>query len=107
MSRIDFFADLFSATIFRGEQVIKADKLIEINTEDIHINDVNVKKKNQVSDATKEEKITDIEELEITKKYRDLRCWIYKKLHPLLQLNIKKELNKKGTVKPGSSFHAI
>ena len=48
------FADLFNATIFQGKQVIKADKLIEINTEDIHI----------------EDKTT--EELEITKKYRDL-----------------------------------
>ena len=48
------FADLFNATIFHGKQVIKADKLIEINTEDIHI----------------EDKTT--EELEITKKYRDL-----------------------------------
>lgn len=48
------FADLFNATVFHGEQVIKADKLIEINTEDIHI----------------EDKTT--EELEITKKYRDL-----------------------------------
>ena len=47
-------ADLFNATIFQGKQVIKADKLIEINTEDIHI----------------EDKTT--EELEITKKYRDL-----------------------------------
>ena len=48
------FADLFNATVFHGKQVIKADKLMEINTEDIHI----------------EDKTT--EELEITKKYRDL-----------------------------------
>lgn len=48
------FADLFNATLFHGKQVIKADKLIEINTEDIHI----------------EDKTT--EELQITKKYRDL-----------------------------------
>lgn len=57
------FADLFNATVFHGEQVIKADKLIEINTEDIHIDNALLEKEN-----TLEEK----EELEITKKYRDL-----------------------------------
>lgn len=57
------FADLFNATIFQGEQVIKPDKLIEISTEDIHIDNVNLEKEN-----ISEEK----EELEITKKYRDL-----------------------------------
>ena len=57
------FADLFNATIFHGKQIIKPDKLIEINTEDIHIEDINEKKK-----LDKQSK----EELEITKKYRDL-----------------------------------
>ena len=38
------FADLFNATIFQGEQVIKADKLIEISTEDIHIDNVSLEK---------------------------------------------------------------
>lgn len=36
------FADLFNATIFQGEQIIKPDKLIEISTEDIHIKDISV-----------------------------------------------------------------
>lgn len=35
------FADLFNATIFHGKQIIKADKLTEINTEDIHIDSTN------------------------------------------------------------------
>lgn len=61
------FADLFNATIFQGEQVIKADKLIEISTEDIHIDNVSLEKEN-ISDNIQEE----TEELEITKKYRDL-----------------------------------
>ncbi|MCB5543762.1 Rpn family recombination-promoting nuclease/putative transposase [Anaerostipes hadrus] len=61
------FADLFNATIFQGEQVIKADKLIEISTEDIHIDNVSLEKEN-ISDNIQEE----TEKLEITKKYRDL-----------------------------------
>ena len=61
------FADLFNATIFQGEQVIKADKLIEISTEDIHIDNVSLEKEN-ISDNRQEE----TEKLEITKKYRDL-----------------------------------
>ena len=61
------FADLFNATIFQGEQVIKPDKLIEISTEDIHIDNVSLEKEN-ISDNIQEE----TEELEITKKYRDL-----------------------------------
>ncbi|MFR7385153.1 MAG: hypothetical protein ACLUTO_12775 [Anaerostipes sp.] len=39
------FADLFNATIFQGEQIIKPDKLIEISTEDIHIKDISVQKR--------------------------------------------------------------
>ena len=61
------FADLFNATIFQGEQVIKPDKLIEISTEDIHIDNVNLEKEN-ISNSISIEK----EELEITKRYRDL-----------------------------------
>lgn len=60
------FADLFNATVFHGKQIIEPDKLIEINTEDIHINDVSVRKK---SDEGLEEQSTG---LEVTKKYRDL-----------------------------------
>ena len=48
------FADLFNATIFQGEQVIKADKLIEISTEDIHIDNVSLEKEN-ISDNIQEE----------------------------------------------------
>lgn len=33
----EIFADLFNATIFDGRQLIKPDKLTEINTENIHI----------------------------------------------------------------------
>lgn len=51
------FADLFNATIFKGNQVIKADKLTEINTEDIHI-DSSVRK--------------ETEGLEIIQRQRDL-----------------------------------
>ena len=61
------FADLFNATIFQGEQVIKADKLIEISTEDIHIDNVSLEKEN-ISDNIQEE----TEELEITKKEKIL-----------------------------------
>lgn len=49
------FADLFNATVFQGKQVIKADKLMEINTEDIHIEESNEK------------------ELDVIQKYRDLK----------------------------------
>lgn len=59
------FADLFNATIFQGEQVIKTDKLIEISTGDIHIDNVSLEKEN-ISDNIQEE----TEELEITKKRR-------------------------------------
>lgn len=51
------FADLFNATIFDGRQIIKADKLTEINTEDIHI---------ETSDKKESE------ELEIIQRHRDL-----------------------------------
>lgn len=51
------FADLFNATIFDGRQIIKADKLTEINTEDIHI---------EASDKKESE------ELEIIQRHRDL-----------------------------------
>lgn len=37
----------FLSTIFQGEQVIKADKLIEISTEDIHISPINIVKNNR------------------------------------------------------------
>lgn len=52
------FADLFNATIFHGKQIIKADKLTEINTEDIHIDSTNT---------------NESEELNITQRHRDLR----------------------------------
>lgn len=52
------FADLFNATMFQGEQVIKADKLTEINTEDVHIDAVNT---------------IGGKELNVVQKYRDLR----------------------------------
>ena len=35
----EIFADLFNATIFNGQQLIKPEKLTEINTENIHIED--------------------------------------------------------------------
>jgi len=66
------FADLFNATIFHGKQVIKADKLIEINTEDIHINDVSVQQKNSSNEILDAQSKSETEELEITKRYRDL-----------------------------------
>lgn len=52
------FADIFNATIFHGKQIIKADKLTEINTEDIHIDSTNT---------------NESEELNITQRHRDLR----------------------------------
>lgn len=52
------FADLFNVTIFHGKQIIKPDKLTEINTEDIHIDSTNTKES---------------EELNITQRHRDLR----------------------------------
>lgn len=54
----EIFADLFNATIFDGQQLIKPEKLTEINTENIHI----------------EESIQDhnIVNPNITKRYRDL-----------------------------------
>lgn len=52
------FADLFNATIFHGKQIIKPDKLTEINTEDIHIDSTNT---------------NESEELNITQRHRDLR----------------------------------
>ena len=54
----EIFADLFNATIFDGRQLIKPEKLTEVNTENIHI----------------EEPIQDNENANpnITKRYRDL-----------------------------------
>lgn len=49
------FADLFNATIFQGEQIIKPDKLIEISTEDIHIKDISVQKKNVSSEISNDQ----------------------------------------------------
>lgn len=66
------FADLFNATIFQGEQVIKPEKLVEINTEEVHINNITAQKKEKTDKILKEEKEISKEELEITKRYRDL-----------------------------------
>ena len=44
------FADLFNATIFQGEQII-----IEISTEDIHIKDISVQKKNVSSEISNDQ----------------------------------------------------
>ena len=52
------FAYLFNATVFQGEQVIKADKLTEINTEDVHIDTADT---------------IEGKELNVVQKYRDLR----------------------------------
>lgn len=43
------FADLFNATIFHGKQIIKADKLTEINTEDIHIDSTNTNESEELN----------------------------------------------------------
>lgn len=48
------FADLFNATIFHGEQVIKADKLVEINTEEVHIDNIIAQKKEKSYKVSKE-----------------------------------------------------
>ena len=66
------FADLFNATIFQGEQIIKPDKLVEISTEDIHIKDISVQKKDTSREVSNDQERNKTEELEITKKYRDL-----------------------------------
>lgn len=42
------FADLFNVTIFHGKQIIKPDKLTEINTEDIHIDSTNTKESEEL-----------------------------------------------------------
>ena len=35
----EIFADLFNATLFNGKQIIKAEKLAELNTENIHVDE--------------------------------------------------------------------
>lgn len=35
----EIFADLFNATLFNGKQIIKAEKLTELNTENIHVDE--------------------------------------------------------------------
>lgn len=54
----EIFADLFNATIFNGQQLIKPEKLTEINTENIHIED-SIQDKDNINSN-------------ITKRYRDL-----------------------------------
>lgn len=54
----EIFADLFNATIFDGRQLIKPEKLTEINTENIHIEEPIHDNKNTNPN--------------ITKRYRDL-----------------------------------
>ena len=54
----EIFADLFNATIFNGQQLIKPEKLTEINTENIHIDD-SIQDKDNINSN-------------ITKRYRDL-----------------------------------
>lgn len=54
----EIFADLFNATIFNGQQLIKSEKLTEINTENIHIED-SIQDKDNINSN-------------ITKRYRDL-----------------------------------
>ena len=54
----EIFADLFNATIFNGQQLIKPEKLAEINTENIHIDD-SIQDKDNINSN-------------ITKRYRDL-----------------------------------
>lgn len=49
----EIFADLFNATIFNGQQLIKPEKLTEINTENIHIEDSIQDKDNINSNITK------------------------------------------------------
>lgn len=54
----EIFADLFNAMIFNGQQLIKPEKLTEINTENIHIED-SIQDKDNINSN-------------ITKRYRDL-----------------------------------
>ena len=54
----EIFADLFNATIFNGQQLIKPEKLTEINTENIHIED-SIQDKDNINSN-------------ITTRYRDL-----------------------------------
>lgn len=54
------FADLFNGALFHGNEIIKADKLTEINTENIHI----------------QQSLSKNHEIDITKRYRDL-CMQY------------------------------
>ena len=54
----EIFADLFNATIFNGQQLIRPEKLTEINTENIHIED-SIQDKDNINSN-------------ITKRYRDL-----------------------------------
>ena len=54
----EIFADLFNATIFNGQQLINPEKLTEINTENIHIED-SIQDKDNINSN-------------ITKRYRDL-----------------------------------